>query len=75
MSSFEKDYKKLYHLQDKFLLWWQNIQWLEKVNWLRSPVNLSSFEKHIKQVADDFLLGKDNSLGINTTPIEQALPK
>jgi hypothetical protein len=49
-------------------------EWIEKVNWLDSPADLMSFKKSLQQVADDFLLGKDNSLGFNKIPIETAKP-
>ena len=47
---------------------------LKNIQWLNSPVNSNSFNKMLLQVADDFLLGKDNSLGKNKTSIEKALP-
>lgn len=50
------------------------VVWLENVNWLNSAVDLESSHKILSQIADDFLLGKPNSLGINKTPIEMAKP-
>ncbi len=48
---------------------------LKSVNWLKSPVDEASFNKDLKQVADDFFLGKDNSMGVKKHPIENALPR
>jgi hypothetical protein len=38
------------------------IEWLENVDWLPAPVNFEIFKQSLKTLADDFLLGKDNSL-------------
>lgn len=50
------------------------VEWLENVNWLNAPMDLESTKKILYQIADDFLLGKPNSLGMNQTPIEMAKP-
>lgn len=50
------------------------LEWLENVNWLNTTLNFESYRKTLGQIADDFLLGKPNSLGINRTPIEMAKP-
>ena len=50
------------------------IEWLENVNWLSNRLDLESFRKALRQIADDFLLGQQNSFGINQTPIEMAKP-
>jgi len=47
---------------------------LKSVNWLKSPFDETSFTKDLQQVADDFFLGKDNSLGVKKPLIENALP-
>ena len=51
------------------------VEWLENVNWLNSTLDFESFHKIRCQIADDFLLGKQNSLGMNQTPIEMAKPR
>jgi hypothetical protein len=50
------------------------VEWLENVNWLNAPSDIESTRKILRQIADDFLLGKQNSLGKNQTPIEMAKP-
>lgn len=48
------------------------VEWLENVNWVNAPLDIGSTRKILSQIADDFLLGKSNSLGRNQTPIELA---
>jgi predicted nucleotidyltransferase component of viral defense system len=50
------------------------VSWLENINWLNAATDLVAFDKMLHQIADDFILGKDNSLGKNKMPIEQAKP-
>lgn len=50
------------------------VEWLENVNWLNSPVEVNRYRNLLKIIADDFLLGRKNSLGINQKPIEMAKP-
>lgn len=50
------------------------VEWLENVHWLNQPVDPISFKKSLQQIADDFLLGKINSIGLNRIPIESARP-
>ncbi|HAQ18043.1 MAG TPA: hypothetical protein DCR40_02275 [Prolixibacteraceae bacterium] len=50
------------------------LEWLDNVNWLNAPLNLESTHTILSQIADDFLLGKPNSLGKNQIPIEMAKP-
>lgn len=50
------------------------LEWLETVNWLTTPVDLDLTRNFLNQIADDFLLGKTNSLGENSIPIETAKP-
>lgn len=50
------------------------IEWLENVNWLASPINLEKYRIALNKIADDFLIGKANSLGENQPPIENAKP-
>ena len=50
------------------------VVWLENVNWLTSPLNMEATGKLLNQIADDFLLGKTNSLGKDKMPIELAKP-
>ncbi len=42
------------------------------VNWLIKPFDIKFFEQQIRKIADDFLLGNNNSLGLNKTRIEDA---
>ncbi|HCS19400.1 MAG TPA: hypothetical protein DIW47_02365 [Bacteroidetes bacterium] len=51
------------------------ISFFEKVNWTNKPMDLNEYEAAKIQIADDFLLGYDNSLGIGKVPIGQAVPK
>lgn len=49
------------------------IVWLENVDWLSGSIDFGSFKEAINQIADDFLLGKDNSLcEKNSIPLQQA---
>lgn len=50
------------------------VEWLENVNWLTKPINLEKSRITLNQIADDFLLGKANSLGKHQPPIENAKP-
>jgi len=50
------------------------VEWLESVHWLNTSFNLESTRKILIQIADDFLLGKPNSLGKDKIPIEMAKP-
>ena len=38
------------------------VEWLKNVDWLVNPVNYEKFRLLLNVLADDFLLGKDNSL-------------
>jgi hypothetical protein len=38
------------------------VAWLENVDWLIKPIDYERFKLFLKTLADDFLLGKDNSL-------------
>ena len=50
------------------------VEWLNNINWLFSSPDLSAFQRNIHIIADDFLLGKVNSLGTDKTPLVQAQP-
>jgi predicted nucleotidyltransferase component of viral defense system len=50
------------------------VEWLENVNWLNNAIDLDTTRKILNQIADDFLWGKQNTLGVNQTPIEMAKP-
>jgi len=50
------------------------VEWFKNVNWLLTPPDLESLALSVRQIADDFLLGRANSLGEGKLPIEQALP-
>ena len=51
------------------------IEWLQNVNWLNATLNFDSYSKILLQIADDFLFGKLNTLGMNQSPIEMAEPR
>jgi hypothetical protein len=50
------------------------VEWLVNVNWLTTPINLEQNRSILNTIANDFLLGKNNSLGENKQPIENAKP-
>lgn len=50
------------------------VEWLVNVNWLTTPINLEQYRNSLNTIANDFLLGNDNSLGKNKQPIENAKP-
>lgn len=50
------------------------VEWLGNVNWLAAPVKAEDYRMRLNTIANDFLLGKDNSLGQNKQPIEDARP-
>ena len=39
------------------------VEWLESVNWLTTPIDLDLTRNLLNLIAEDFLLGKSNSLG------------
>jgi predicted nucleotidyltransferase component of viral defense system len=45
---------------------------LSGVDWLNNSLDIQKFEKQLRIIADDFILGNDNSLGKNKTQIEKA---
>lgn len=47
----------------------------ERVNWMKASPDIMEYESAKIRVADDFLLGLDNSLGLAKEPIQNALPK
>ena len=51
------------------------IGFLETVKWLRASIDLVYYKKMLEIIADDFLFGKENSLGISRIGIEQAQPQ
>lgn len=50
------------------------VQLLENVNWLGNKIDMQHFSTLKKQIADDFLLGASNSLGLGKISIEKAEP-
>lgn len=50
------------------------VEWLKTVNWLPTAVDLASTQNLLNQIANDFFLGKENSLGKNQPHIESATP-
>lgn len=47
---------------------------LQEVDWHISPVDMNLFSNVVQTIADDLLLGSDNSLGKNKPRIEHAVP-
>ena len=45
---------------------------LSTIDWLIRPLDFKIFEEQLRKIADDFILGYDNSLGKNKTRIEDA---
>lgn len=45
---------------------------ISNVDWLIEPVDIGIFENQLRIIADDFMLGKDNSLGLEKIRIEDA---
>jgi hypothetical protein len=45
---------------------------LSNADWLIKPIDIGIFEQQIRKIADDFMLGDDNSLGSKKTRIEDA---
>lgn len=45
---------------------------LLNVDWFIKPIDIKIFEQQIRKIADDFILGNNNSLGSNKTKIENA---
>lgn len=50
------------------------VKWLETVSWLPTAMDLGSTQNLLNQIANDFFLGKENSLGKHQPPIESATP-
>jgi len=50
------------------------LEWMKNVNWMISPVNLDFIHGNLLQIADDFLMGRTNSLGKHKLSIEKAVP-
>jgi hypothetical protein len=48
---------------------------LQYVNWLYSPPEIKLFSESLRQIANDFLLGGDNTLGSEKIAIEKAVPE
>lgn len=46
--------------------------YLLNVDWLIKPLDIKIFEQQIRKIADDFILGNNNSLGSDKTKIEDA---
>jgi hypothetical protein len=49
-------------------------EWLENVNFLFSPPDIKAFQENLRIISDDFLLGKQNSLGLAKTALHLARP-
>ena len=48
------------------------VSYLLNVDWLIKPLDIKAFEQQIRKIADDFILGNNNSLGSDKTKIEDA---
>jgi hypothetical protein len=46
---------------------------LLNVDWLYKPIDMEIFEQHLRKIADDFMLGGDNSLGFDKIGIEEVM--
>lgn len=49
-------------------------EWLKQINFIHLNTNLEDYPEFQTQIANDFLLGLDNSLGKEKIPIEKAVP-
>jgi len=49
-----------------------SVEWFKHVNWIANTPNIHSVQKTLRIIADDFLLGKDNTLGKNKPLIHAA---
>ena len=50
------------------------VELMQSVNWTIQPLNLDEMQARLTMIADDFLLGKANSLGKLKIPIKEARP-
>ena len=50
------------------------VEWIPEQRWLKNPVDLPAFKEKLNRIADDFLLAKENSLGVGKIRIEDATP-
>ncbi|MDZ7742767.1 MAG: nucleotidyl transferase AbiEii/AbiGii toxin family protein [Bacteroidota bacterium] len=50
------------------------VEWIKDLHWLKEPPDIKELKKHLNTIANDFLLGKDNSLAENKKPIQKARP-
>jgi predicted enzyme involved in methoxymalonyl-ACP biosynthesis len=48
------------------------VQWLAEVSWSRKPNNLDEIAHQLSIIADDFILARDNSLGLHKPKLENA---
>jgi predicted nucleotidyltransferase component of viral defense system len=48
------------------------VKTLLDVDWLLKPIDIRLFEQNLRKITDDFILGLDNSLGVNKTNIDEA---
>lgn len=50
------------------------VELFEDRDWLKSSIDLPLFRQKLDRIAGDFLLARDNSLGVGKIPIEKAMP-
>ncbi len=48
------------------------LEWLENVDWIMHPIDYRFFATTLKTIADDFLLGSINSIGLKKNVIDKA---
>ena len=50
------------------------VEWLENIDRIIENIDLSQIKSDIKTISNDFLMSRDNSLGVNFIKIEKAYP-
>lgn len=51
------------------------VESIEGQIWLKTPINLNLFKESLKRITDDFLLARENTLGVGKRKIEEAKPE
>lgn len=50
------------------------VEWMKSVRWMKEPYDDEKYRSLLNRIADDFLLGKENTLGIGKINIKKAKP-
>ena len=50
------------------------VVWIENVHWVKEPPDTGWLQEQLNTIANDFLLGKPNSLGRKRPPLQEAKP-